>query len=280
MLGDLSIYDYGDLNTFREKPPITPDDQDEEGEANPKQERTVDGELETAKEKESDLVVGFVSNFMSSYEHIKKNKEKFILFASVSVAIGLGLFLALVVWGMYRSNRLRRVGKNVARPQSTINAYYTSSPSAGSPVHNPMDIETEVGDHEVDTAFRDPAPEPLILAPPSRTSPTYGTLRRSNTRDSVTFHPHLIHHQHAPPPLPHHHHCDMGSHSPGSSICGGGAGSWVGSLPPPNSVPNGILRNSISRDSPVSSDYGTKMVSLINSLIISILNILYRKVSN
>lgn len=105
---------------------------------------------------------------------MKQHKEKFILFASLSVALGLGLFLALLIWGMYRSSRLARIKNSVARPPSTINAYYTSP--AGSPSHlgppgGTVDIELEVGDHEVDTAFRDPAPDPLIMAPPTRTSP-------------------------------------------------------------------------------------------------------------
>ena len=57
----------------------------------------------------------------------------------------------------------------------TINAFNNHSTTstlvtASSPTHSPscppgaIDIELEVGDHEVDTIFRDPGPKPVILA--------------------------------------------------------------------------------------------------------------------
>ncbi len=167
MLGDLSSYhvDGGDLS--------------------PIQERTAyDENAPATTTEQTDLVVGFVSDVMSSYAHIRDHKAKFILFASLSVALGLALFLAMLAWGAWRSSRLARLKASMPRPQQQqqngpIDAFYTASP-----VHSPdsaVDIELEVGDHEVDSAFRDPAPDPLILAPPPRTriSP-YGTLRRTH----------------------------------------------------------------------------------------------------
>ena len=57
----------------------------------------------------------------------------------------------------------------------TINAFNNHSTTstlmtASSPTHSPncppgaIDIELEVGDHEVDTMFRDPGTKPIILA--------------------------------------------------------------------------------------------------------------------
>ena len=78
------------------------------------QERTASEDTAATTEK-TDLVVGFVSDFMSSYAHIRDHKAKFILFASLSVALGLALFLALLAWGAWRSSRLARVKANVPR---------------------------------------------------------------------------------------------------------------------------------------------------------------------
>lgn len=146
--------------------------------------------------EESNLVVGFLGDFFNSYKTIKENKEKFIWFISLTVAAGLCVFLALFLWNSYRSNRLDRIAKSLRQPNlsqstlcsatgssscppqmppqtasraasidnGTINAYSTS------PAHSPncppgaIDIELEVGDHEVDTIFRDPGPKPLIMA--------------------------------------------------------------------------------------------------------------------
>lgn len=161
-----------------------------------------------AEEKDSNFVVGFVGDFFTSYKHIKENKEKFILFISLTVAAGLSLFLAMFLWNMYRSNRLDRIAKSFRQPNlsqstlcssatagsttgnasglrsnnsraasldnGTINAFATTPTSmngpCSSPAHSPncppgaIDIELEVGDHEVDTIFRDPGPKPLIMA--------------------------------------------------------------------------------------------------------------------
>ena len=102
---------------------------------------------------------------------------------------------------MYRSNRLDRIAKSLRQPnlsQSTLCSASGASSSNGgltqhqqpqprsasidngtisafdttsrSPAHSPncppgaIDIEVEVGDHEVDSMFRDPGPRPLILA--------------------------------------------------------------------------------------------------------------------
>ena len=95
-------------------------------------------------DKQTNLVVGFVSNFFSSYKHISENQAKFFLFVGLAVAMGLALFLAMVVWGMYRSNRLTRIKNRLRRPNSgqvvepqttsdVIDAYLHSPPV--SPAH-------------------------------------------------------------------------------------------------------------------------------------------------
>ena len=68
----------------------------------------------------------------------------------------------------------------------TINAFNNHSTTstlvtASSPTHSPscppgaIDIELEVGDHEVDTIFRDPGPKPVILA---RSTPPLQVLKK------------------------------------------------------------------------------------------------------
>ncbi len=170
MMGDLSSLDHLDAELF-----------------SPKQERTASMDA-AADQKEADeegMVVGsIVSDVMFSYNHIKKHKGKFILFVSLSVALGLSLFLAMVLWGVYRSSRLNRLKDTVPRPcggqngrhdgggpnASTIDAFYYSSPTS-SPARagggNAVDIELEVGDHEVDSAFRERPPDPMVVAPVS-----------------------------------------------------------------------------------------------------------------
>ena len=57
-------------------------------------------------------------------------------------------------------------GRNSLDNGQIINAFSNSSSPAHSPNCPPgaIDIEVEVGDHEVDTMFRDPGPKPLIVA--------------------------------------------------------------------------------------------------------------------
>ncbi len=177
----------------------------------PKQERTASHDAPASANGENGedgtMMVGFVSDVMSSYNHIKKHKEKFILFASLSVALGLALFLAMVLWGVYRSSRLNRLKASVPRPNQNggsggIDAYFSSpasSPSRAPPPDGAVDIELEVGDHEVDSAFRESAPDPLVVAPLSlsrdRVSPTLpypcggnGTLPRRSAQSSYNRH--------------------------------------------------------------------------------------------
>ena len=70
--------------------------------------------------QQSEVVVGIASDILSSYKHITDNKEEFVLFVGLAIALGLGLFLALVVWGMYRSNRLTRIKNRLRKPNSSI----------------------------------------------------------------------------------------------------------------------------------------------------------------
>lgn len=68
--------------------------------------------------QQSEVVVGIASDILSSYKHITDNTEEFLLFVGLAIALGLGLFLALVVWGMYRSNRLTRIKNRLRKPNS------------------------------------------------------------------------------------------------------------------------------------------------------------------
>ena len=72
--------------------------------------------------EQSDIVVGLASDILSSYKHITDNTEEFLLFVGLAIALGLGLFLSLVVWGMYRSNRLTRIKNRLRKPNSNIMA--------------------------------------------------------------------------------------------------------------------------------------------------------------
>ena len=67
--------------------------------------------------------LGFVGDMFTSYKHLKKNKEKFILFISLTIVVGLSIFLALFLWNLYRSKRLDRIAKSLRQPnlsQSTL----------------------------------------------------------------------------------------------------------------------------------------------------------------
>jgi hypothetical protein len=57
---------------------------------------------DAGEEERNNLVVGFFSDFFASYKHIQNHKAKFILFLPLRIALGLALFLGMVVWGMYR----------------------------------------------------------------------------------------------------------------------------------------------------------------------------------
>ena len=59
-------------------------------------------ESESEDNSQSNFVVGFVGDFFASYHHIKENKEKFILFVSLTVAFGLCIVAALFLWNSYR----------------------------------------------------------------------------------------------------------------------------------------------------------------------------------
>ena len=74
-------------------------------------------------ESETNFVLGFVRDFFAFNQHFKENKEKFILFISLTVAAGLSIFLAMFLWNMYRTNRLDRIAKSLRQPnlsQSTL----------------------------------------------------------------------------------------------------------------------------------------------------------------
>ncbi|XP_040580848.1 uncharacterized protein [Lepeophtheirus salmonis] len=111
-------------------------------------------EADGKKGKEGDdLVAGLVSDIVSSYRHIQMHREKFILFVVLSIALGLALFLSILLWSMYRSKRLSRI---ISRPPPTSSSSSATLHSI-SPINSgcdaPIDLETEVQDHEVDFLF-------------------------------------------------------------------------------------------------------------------------------
>ena len=57
---------------------------------------------EAMDHSDSNFVLGFVGDFFASYHHIKEHKEKFILFVSLTVALGLSVVAALFLWNSYR----------------------------------------------------------------------------------------------------------------------------------------------------------------------------------
>ena len=67
-------------------------------------------------ESDSNFVMGFVRDFFAFNQHFKENKEKFILFISLTVAAGLSIFLAMFLWNMYRTKRLDRIAKSLRQP--------------------------------------------------------------------------------------------------------------------------------------------------------------------
>ena len=74
-------------------------------------------------ESETNFVLGFVRDFFAFNKHFIENKEKFIIFISLTVAAGLSIFLAMFLWNMYRTNRLDRIAKSLRQPnlsQSTL----------------------------------------------------------------------------------------------------------------------------------------------------------------
>ena len=70
--------------------------------------------------QQGEVVGGIAVDIFSKYKHITDNTEEFLLFVGLAVALGLGLFLALVVWGMYRSNRLTRIKNRLRKPSSNL----------------------------------------------------------------------------------------------------------------------------------------------------------------
>ena len=87
--------------------------------------------------QQSEVVVGIASDILSSYKHITDNTEEFLLFVGLAIALGLGLFLALVVWGMYRSNRLTRIKNRLRKPNS--NTMTTSDTTANGTMSDIID---------------------------------------------------------------------------------------------------------------------------------------------
>ena len=77
----------------------------------------------TTEEEDSNFVVGFVGEIFSIKNHFKENKTQFILFISLTVVVGLSVFLAAFLWNLYRSKRLDRIAKRLRQPnlsQSTL----------------------------------------------------------------------------------------------------------------------------------------------------------------
>ena len=60
------------------------------------------------------------SDILSSYKHITDNTKEFLLFVGLAIALGIAIFLSLVVWGMYCSNRLTRIKNGLRKPNRKI----------------------------------------------------------------------------------------------------------------------------------------------------------------
>ena len=100
---------------------------DTRSETNGKEVSIVKAKDQSKLKQQSEVVVGIASDILSSYKHITDNTEEFLLFVGLAVALGLGLFLALVVWGMYRSNRLTRIKNRLRKPNIMGNNLMTTS---------------------------------------------------------------------------------------------------------------------------------------------------------
>ena len=70
--------------------------------------------------QQGDVAVRSASDILSSYKHITDNTKEFLLFVGLAIALGIAIFLALVVWGMYCSNRLTRIKNGLRKPNRKI----------------------------------------------------------------------------------------------------------------------------------------------------------------
>ncbi len=128
-----------------------------------------------------------------------------------SDSIGILLKQPIYDSNIFRSSRLNRIALRLKRPRtetasmtgngschnSPINAFghhsgnghmMASSPSSPCPPGT-VDIELEVGDHEVDSAFRDPGMNPLIVA--RSDSPIMHPLNNGNNNNNSNAFPML-----------------------------------------------------------------------------------------
>ena len=93
----------------------------------------------------------------------QNNRDKFILCGTLSVALGLTAFLIVVITKLYRSRRR------------------SLPPLTSPPAH--FEFESEFCDHEVDTQFRNPLPEPIFVS--NSAEPRYGTIGRVKPVKSI-----------------------------------------------------------------------------------------------
>jgi len=130
---------------------------------------------EPMQEDSDDPVAEVVSGWIFNYAFIQNNRDKFILCGTLSVALGLIAFLVVVLSKLWRTRRPR--------------------PPPPHPTH--IDLGDEFCDHEVDSEFRTPIPEPIFMAN-TEGEPRYGTigrvkprgiLRNSHTSDSCNASP-------------------------------------------------------------------------------------------
>ena len=70
--------------------------------------------------QQGEVAVRSASDILSSYKHITDNTKEFLLFVGLAIALGIAIFLALVVWGMYCSNRLTRIKNGLRKPNRKI----------------------------------------------------------------------------------------------------------------------------------------------------------------
>ena len=115
-------------SSLREEAKITDTDiGDSEDKESTEHTKTNGKEVSIVKEKDQsklkqqgEVAVRSASDILASYKHITDNAKELLLFVGLAIALGIAIFLALVVWGMYCSNRLTRIKHGLRKPNRKI----------------------------------------------------------------------------------------------------------------------------------------------------------------
>ena len=92
----------------------------EHAKTNGKEVSIVNEKDQSKLKQQGEVAVRSASDILSSYKHITDNRKEFLLFVGLAIALGIAIFLALVVLGMYCSNRLTRIKNELRKPNRTI----------------------------------------------------------------------------------------------------------------------------------------------------------------